>query len=1132
MAGSVGGTAPSRATAARLRAAAYGFFFLSGATSLIFEILWSRQFVTVFGNSSYAISIVLCAFMAGLGLGGWLGGRLADRFRDRLLLYGALQAAVALLALGVPLALALLRQVAPSIAMLAPRSAALTHLVRFAASFAVLVFPCTLMGATLPLLSRFCVDSPEAIGKRVGLLYGVNTLGAAAGCLAAGYWMIDSLGLSLTNQLAVGANLVTAGAIALLVGWWRRAAAAGARAPVVPQPAQSTPDASSPNEVEDAAHRANGLLLGVAFVSGLAGLASEVLWVRYLAFLDNAAYLFPAILGIYLLGTGLGSIVYRLVLARRGRPILLLAGAELLLGLAVPACFVVSAAVFSSGPPDSPGVWPMTVLTVLVPTALMGMAFPLICAAYARRVATAGRRIGAVYALNTLGAIAGSLIPVFLLIPALGIQASIMLAGGLYWLLGLALLWAGVGRRRLPALAAAGAATALLVAVALLGVPRDLCRRVFLWTSPDLARHDEVLFYREGRTGTSVVVRDLVNGLKRVYINGTGEVPTTFSAMSCFKFMGGLGPLLHPEPDDVLMICFGGGIAGGATIQHPDVKSLELVDLESSIVEAARLLERENNGILRSPKVSVTIDDGRNYILTARRRWPVIICDSTHPKSSDSWVLYTREFYRTVRAHLADDGVFVQWVPFHNLTVSEYKIIVRTFQSVFPHASLWFSHGVDETGQYVGYSLLAATMRPLGIDVRQLERKLSAPAVADDLRPWGLDTSVGILESFICAEEALRGWVGEGPVNTDDLPYTQYTTSHSRGPQCVLSSFVPAMESVWPYLTGQGDGEEAAQLWRDLDMHARANKLMFTERKELAFSLLPEAPKLARYAENLGLGRQYVEQVAGYYPDVPSALMWLADLAISRPDPPDQAISLWRQVLQVAPENVRALNSLSIALSEVGLPDEAIRYCRRALEVDPDLPEAHVTLGMELAHEGKADEAIGHYRKALRCDPDSVKAHNNLGIALAARGESAQALAHYERALSIDPYFAPAWANLGGLLADLGRPAEAMGDLREALYLDPFLPVGHHNMGVLLARQGDLGRAAAHFRAALWAEPDYAHAHFHLAQALLQQGQLDEAIAHFSAACEIDPRFTEARRGLAAAMQLRSRGGSGGPATP
>ena len=159
----------------------------------------------------------------------------------------------------------------------------------------------------------------------------------------------------------------------------------------------------------------------------------------------------------------------------------------------------------------------------------------------------------------------------------------------------------------------------------------------------------------------------------------------------------------------------------------------------------------------------------------------MIVSDSTHPKSGDSWVLYTQEFYRLVREHLTDDGVFVEWVPTHELRTAEFKIIVRTFQSVFPHASLWITHGIDEQGRSGTYSLLAATPGPLKIDVAKLRDRLNAEAVRRDLEPFGLHTPAGFLDTFLCAEEALRHWAGEGPVNTDDLPYTQYETRYSTG---------------------------------------------------------------------------------------------------------------------------------------------------------------------------------------------------------------------------------------------------------------------------------------------------------------------------------------------------------------
>ncbi|MCK4375923.1 MAG: fused MFS/spermidine synthase, partial [Candidatus Brocadiae bacterium] len=401
-------TGPLRAPTPELRLAVYGAFFLSGATALVFQVLWSRQFVTVFGASTYAISVVLCAFMAGLGAGSWLGGRLADRFSRRLLMYGLIQVAVALWAAGIPLVLAALRRWAPGLGLLGPESLLVSTAARFLISFGILFVPCALMGATLPLLSRFCVESREVIGRRVSLLYGLNTLGAALGCFAAGYWMVDTLGLSLTNRVAVGANLfIGAGVLALDLG--RRRGEAPLRLRPVSESVHDSRDSSALASAQEPAPGVGGLLLVIAFVSGLAALSCEVLWLRYLAPLSNMAYTFPTILGVYLLGIGIGSLICRLFLARLGQPLRVLAGAQLLLALTVVACFAVGAIIFSSPEVSFLALWQMTAITVFAPTMLMGIVFPLLCAAYTRSVSTVGRSIGVVYALNTVGAIIGSL---------------------------------------------------------------------------------------------------------------------------------------------------------------------------------------------------------------------------------------------------------------------------------------------------------------------------------------------------------------------------------------------------------------------------------------------------------------------------------------------------------------------------------------------------------------------------------------------------------------------------------------------------------------------------------------------------------------------------------------------------
>jgi spermidine synthase len=926
-----------------LQLSIYVMFFLSGATALIFEILWSRQFVTVFGNTSYAISVVLCAFMGGLGIGGFLGGRLADRFSDRLLMYGGMQAGVALWAMGIPVLLDVLLVHLPGLSLLAPQSLLVPSLTRFVVSFGVLLVPCTMMGATLPLLSRFCTDSVKVIGKRVGMLYGLNTLGAAAGCFAAGFWTIQTLGLSSTNWLAISINLIIAAFVLL-----HHLARSRGAAPVTRR-AKQTAAARAPGQVEsEPSRRVKRLLLAVAFFAGLAGLCCEILWVRYMAFFGDEPYVFTMILGTYLLGLGTGSLFYRLVLSGYARPLNVLSLIVLLLGFAVPSFFAASTLILSVQEPGTASrVLLMLVITV-IPTLLMGMTFPLVCSAFTGSVARVGRSVGILYAVNTIGSIVGSMIPVFVLIPILGIQQSILLMGLLYVGMAWAMLLATARQRRGRQLAWFAACSALIVLVFAIVVPGDLCKRSFLASSSKLGRHNDIVFYREGRTGTAIVVRDKVNGLKSIYINGELEVPTRYVDMECFKLMGGMGPLLHSDPEDVAMICFGGGIAAGAAVLYPDVKSLEVVDLESSVVEAARRFKQENNDLLNNPKLQVTINDGRNYILLSKKKWPVIITDSTHPKSSDSWVLYTREFYELIKAHLTSDGVLVQWLPTHGLSVAEYKIILRTFQSVFPHTSLWISQGIAEMDGYIRYTLLVATPEKLDIDVGSLKRKLSAPAVAADLSPWYLDDPVGVLENFVCGEETLRRWTEDAAINTDNLPYTQYETKYSKhSPMLEGSSIAPLIESAWPYLKNTGGEHESRLLEQELALHSKVSRLMSVGKYGEALSLLPEDGKVRKYRENQKQNIQYLAKVANFYRDCPNML-----------------------------------HQMGFELCNMGSLDEGIALLKQAITIKPDFAEAHNNLGVALAKQGRQDEAIAHFMQAIAIKPDFAEAHNNLNIAL------------------------------------------------------------------------------------------------------------------------------------------------------
>jgi spermidine synthase len=417
------------------------------------------------------------------------------------------------------------------------------------------------------------------------------------------------------------------------------------------------------------------------------------------------------------------------------------------------------------------------------------------------------------------------------------------------------------------------------------------------------------------------------------------------------------------------------------------------------VVEAANLLSVENNGLLHNPKVNVVIDDGRNYIMTARRKWPVIISDSTHPKSGDSWVLYTQEFYRLVREHLTDDGVFVEWVPMHGLTTAEYKIIVRTFQSVFPHASMWITVVMDEQGRSGAYSLLAATPQPLKIDVARLRDRLNAEPVRRDLEPFGLHTPAGFLDSFLCAEEKLRQWAGEGPVNTDNFPLTQYQTRYSKVALLNNANLIEPMEDIWPYLTGTGPEQEAKHLHEELVLRAEAVRLALMGQLGKAYAVLPDDVRYQQMRRLYEDRPRYIQTLVGIYWDNPKVLDFLAGLIGNV----QATAPIYERIIKLDGKNVWALNMLAVARVNEGRLQEAEEYLRRAVRLAPDFADAHDNLGVCLAKQGRLKEAITPFERAVELRPESITARVYLAHALYQAGRIQEALPHLHYILKMDP---------------------------------------------------------------------------------------------------------------------------------
>ena len=747
-------------------------FLLSGACGLVYQVLWARMLIVVFGATLPAVSTVLSAFMAGLALGSFCFGRWIDGVRRPLLVFACLEAGVGLFAFLFPHLLAATGWLAE--AEWTEHNPSAFAAARFALAFGLLLIPTAAMGATLPVISRSSVRRFSRLGSGVGLLYAANTLGAVAGVAGVTFFLMEELGLRGSCYAVGMVNLL----VASLACWIGR----GVRSPReeeeegdsrerAPEPApQAGP--SEPGTIPLSPLALRAVLLGFA-LQGFSALAYEVAWVRLfiVAFSANSHYEFGIVLMAFLLGLSLGSFLCGLLLDSRRDLLSMFGGFQIavgLMGIASVALFAAASGWVgaikwaSSWWSYRGGIFAMAFGIMLVPTLLMGASFPVVSRICTRSLRQVGRGVGDVNAANSLGAFAGSLAAGLLLIPLFGTEGTFRLLGVLNLLVGTAAIAANPllrSGRKLGTLALAGAAAAAVI----IASPGEGMRELSRPTQSGFS----LLFYEEGAEGI-ITVTGKRDGYRKMLLNNGAQVPTDYGSFQLFRLLGHLPMLLHPDPRDVLVVALGGGIALGAVAQH-DVDRIQCVELVPEVVEAARKEFGPYNhqilGRLDDHPIELIIDDGRNFLLRTGRRYDVITGDATHPTSTDSWLLYTREFYELCRSHLKPGGIAVQWLPFHGLPVGDFKTVLRTFQSVFPHASLWRTNN---------YAIMVGTLDPLSISYSRLMEKFASPPVRKSLEEVDLDRPFAVLGCFFFGSEAYRRYVGEGPLNTDDHPHLSF----------------------------------------------------------------------------------------------------------------------------------------------------------------------------------------------------------------------------------------------------------------------------------------------------------------------------------------------------------------------
>jgi spermidine synthase len=776
-------------------------FFASGFSGLVYEVVWMRLLSLIFGNAVYASATVLAGFMGGMAIGGFIFGGVADRTRSPLRLYGILELLVGAFALVFPL---LLKALLPVYLWYARVSGASYHSLSFAQAVLLvllLLIPTTFMGGTLPLLTQYLTRETSALGRNLGLLYGLNTWGAVLGCAGAGFVLIAAVGIRATTWVAVALTMLVGVAALVLSG-----------SSTATEPAAATP--SEKPDLNTYPAWCTRLLLVLLGIAGLTGMAYEVLWTRVLTFLTGTTtYAFTIMLTTYLCGLAFGGIATAWFTDRSKRLLEVLAVLQALLGLSVLATLSFTPVIleslnnfifhgntmrfsdFTSFIVLEAGV---SLIFVFPGAVLMGMTFPVAAKIYAGARGHAGSGVGISYFADTFGAIGGSLAAGFYLIPRFGTLHSLMLLALVNMAIGVVAFCCRRGAELTFSVARLGLLGAALAAVAFSvrgGIRPDTFSGIFIPSDARLTYFDEDI-------GGTVTIEDYGDH-RTISINGVNVAGTDLKFQTTQKLQAHLALLVHPKPDKVLQIGFGSGGTAWAITRHP-VKEIDCVEITAAVIKANDQFPESNHGVLGDKRVHVRIDDARSYLVKSEETYDAILSDSIHPRLAGNGGLYCVDYFRLCRQHLNPGGIFSAWLPYYGLSLEDFRVAVRSLKAVFPHVYLFHSPmGRTE------WTIILGTLEPLTLDVAALQRKMSVPAVADDLKLIEVERVEDLLDCFLLGDGRLAEFLGGGQtLNTDDYPYLEYIAARSAIGSSregllppIYSQFVRCREDVFPYLT-------------------------------------------------------------------------------------------------------------------------------------------------------------------------------------------------------------------------------------------------------------------------------------------------------------------------------------------
>ena len=745
-------------------------FAASGCSALIYEIVWYQLLQLAIGSTSISLGFLLAAYMGGLCLGS-IGLPRLRTTRHPLQIYAFLELGIAALGLLVLAGLPLVARVYVAGA----EHGVPGMLLRGCIAAVCLVPPTILMGASLPAIVRWIASTPRGVSWW-GMLYGGNTAGAVFGCLLAGFYLLRVHNMAVATYAAVAINLAVA-LVSFLVAA-RTPAQASAGDSAAPRTAARAPRAAT------AAPPSRWPVYVTIALSGAGALGAEVVWTRLMGMMLGATvYVFSIILAVFLMGLALGSTVGSW-LVRSVRPRVALGWCQILLaaGVAWTACMIA----------NSLPNWPINPLlttspwftfqldmvrclwAILPPTLLWGASFPLAIAALAAPGDDPGRVVGAVYAANTVGAIAGALAVSLVLVPWIGTENCERVILILSAVSALFVLWPYAAGH--PSKIPAAALTAALILAGVLAkgvdpIPGKVIaygRRIMI-----SAPNSELLYTAEG-INSSVAITRWSDGATEVDVNGHVEATTEPYDMRLQRMVGHLPALLHRQPRSVLGIGFGSGVSAGTFTRYPTIGHIAVCEIEPIIPPiSTRYFAKEDYDVLHDPRTRIIFDDARHYLLTTTETFDIVASDPLDVFVKGTAALYTREYFEAVKRHLNPGGLFTLYVPLYESDVRTVRSELATFFDAFPDGTVWAN---TVSGQ--GYDMVfLGTAGPLKIDLDEIQARLDRPdyaPVAESLREVQFPSALDLFATYAGRKSDLGEWTAGVDLNRDGDLRLQY----------------------------------------------------------------------------------------------------------------------------------------------------------------------------------------------------------------------------------------------------------------------------------------------------------------------------------------------------------------------